>query len=60
MRFRELENIVLSDGWQYKSSVGSHNHYLHPVKSGKVTIPNHKGDISKAVVSSVYKQAGLK
>ena len=60
MKFRELENIILSDGWQFKNCIGSHNHYTHPSKLGKVTIPNHKGDVSKAVVNSVYKQAGLK
>jgi predicted RNA binding protein YcfA (HicA-like mRNA interferase family) len=60
MKFRELENVILADGWQYKNTTGSHNHYIHPVKSGKVTIPNHKGDIPKGVVQSIYKQAGLK
>lgn len=60
MKFRELEKIILNDGWVYKAAVGSHYQYLHPIKKGKVTIPNHKGDISKGVVNSVLKQAGLK
>ncbi len=60
MKFRELENIVIADGWIFKNTVGSHQHYIHPLKKGKVTIPFHKGDISKAVVNSVLKQAGLK
>lgn len=60
MKFRELEKLILADGWIYKGCVGSHHQYIHPLKSGKVTIPNHSGDISKAVVSSVFKQAGLK
>ena len=59
MKFRELEKIILTDGWKYKGCVGSHHQYVHPVKSGKVTIPKHSGDISKAVVQSVLKQAGL-
>ena len=60
MTFKDLEKIILADGWQYKTCVGSHYQYTHTTKSGKVTIPYHKGDISKAVVNSVYKQAGLK
>ena len=59
MRFRELEKIIIADGWQHKKTVGSHNHYTHPTKKGKITIPNHSGDISKAVEKSVLKQAGL-
>lgn len=60
MTFRELEKIILADGWIYKNCVGSHCQYTHPNKSGKVTIPKHKGDIPKGVVNSIYKQAGLK
>ena len=60
MTFRDLESIILADGWQYKNTVGSHNHYVHPSKPGKVTIPRRVGDISKGVVNAVYKQAGLK
>lgn len=53
MNFRELEKIIISDGWTLKNTVGSHNQYTHPEKKGKVTIPNHRGDVSKAVVNSV-------
>ena len=60
MNFRELEKLILADGWRRKKCVGSHYQYVHPVKSGKVTIPNHGGDFPKAVVQSVLKQAGLK
>lgn len=60
MKFRELEKIITADGWKLKGIVGSHHQYVHSTKNGKVTIPNHKGDVSKAVVNSVFKQAGLK
>jgi predicted RNA binding protein YcfA (HicA-like mRNA interferase family) len=33
---------------------------MNPSKSGKVTIPNHRGDIPQRVVNSILKQAGLK
>ena len=56
----EMERIILSDGWMFKSQTGSHKHYVHPVKQGKVTIPFHVKDITKGTQNSILKQAGLK
>ena len=44
MRFREIEKLVLDDGWRLTDVNGSHHQYKHPSKPGKVTIPNHRGD----------------
>lgn len=44
---REMEKIILADGWIFQAQVGSHRHYIHPSKSGKVTIPFHCKDIPK-------------
>lgn len=60
MTFREIEKIVLDDGWRLANVRGSHYQYKHPTKSGKVTIPNHRGDIPQRVVISILKQAGLR
>lgn len=60
MTFKELEKIIKNDGWEYLNTRGSHVNYVHKTKQGKVTIPNHKGDIPKGTVNSVLKQAGLK
>lgn len=60
MRFREVEKILFADGWYLKSTRGSHNQYIHPTKKGKVTIPNHRGDLDIKTVNSIFKQAGLK
>ncbi|MCL2322722.1 MAG: type II toxin-antitoxin system HicA family toxin [Oscillospiraceae bacterium] len=59
MRFRELEKIVKNDGWYFEDATGSHHHYKHPTKKGRVTIPKHTGDINPRIVNSVLKQAGL-
>lgn len=59
MRFREIEKIILADGWRFKKATGSHYSYIHPKKSGKVTIPNHPGDIAPQIVKQIFKQAGL-
>lgn len=34
---KELERIILEDGWVFKMQTGSHRHYTHPTKPGKVT-----------------------
>lgn len=60
MKVRELEKIIKADGWEYKNSKGSHKHYTHPTKKGKVTIPNHSGDVDLKTAKSILKQAGLK
>lgn len=44
---KELERIILEDGWVFKMQTGSHRHYTHPTKPGKVTIPFHCKDIPK-------------
>lgn len=59
MKFNEIERIILNDGWQYKNTVGSHYHYKHPVKKGKVTIPFKRKDLHPDTVKSILKQAGI-
>ncbi|MEF2806136.1 MAG: type II toxin-antitoxin system HicA family toxin [Massilistercora timonensis] len=48
------------DGWVFKTQTGSHRHYIHPSKPGKVTIPFHSKDLPKGTENSILKQAGLK
>ena len=57
----EMERIILDDGWTFKNQTGSHRHYIHPSKPGKVTIPFHKGkELNKITENSIRKQAGIK
>ncbi len=60
MTVKEIEKILKADGWYFVAAKGSHNQYKHTVKSGKVTGPNHKGDIPIGTVKAILKQAGLK
>lgn len=60
MKFREIEKLLLADGWRLKNSKGSHFQYIHPTKPGKVTIPNHRGDLDMGTVKAILKMAGLK
>ena len=60
LTFKELEKILLKDGWWLKNIKGSHHQYIHNTKSGKITIPKHKGDLDIRTLNSILKQAGLK
>jgi predicted RNA binding protein YcfA (HicA-like mRNA interferase family) len=52
---RELE----ADGWRYIGATGSHHHFKHPSKPGKVTVPHPRKDLHPKTVRSIYRQAGL-
>lgn len=56
----EMERLILADGWIFKSQTGSHRHYIHPTKPGKVMIPFHSKELPKGTENSILKQAGLK
>lgn len=60
LKSKEMEKIILADGWVFKSQTDSHRHYVHPCKTGKVTIPFHSKELTKATENSILKQAGLK
>lgn len=60
MKPREMERIILADGWVFKEQQGSHRQYTHPIKPGKVTIPFHKGkELNKRTENSIRRQAGI-
>ena len=56
---KELERLILADGWKFNRQNGSHRIYIHPMKSGIVTIPFHTGDLKIRTEHSILKQAGL-
>jgi predicted RNase H-like HicB family nuclease/predicted RNA binding protein YcfA (HicA-like mRNA interferase family) len=44
---RDLMRELEADGWRCVGATGSHRHYKHPTKPGKVTVPHPKGLASK-------------
>ena len=59
---KEIEKLIVADGWVHKKTKGDHKHFVHPTKPGKVTIPmsKKKSDLHPKTVASILKQAGLK
>jgi predicted RNA binding protein YcfA (HicA-like mRNA interferase family) len=61
MKVRDLIKLVEINGWMQISTRGSHRHYKHFAKPGRVTIPGHPGDdVHPDTLKSVLTQAGLK
>ena len=56
---KEMERIILADGWYEVSQNGSHRHYKHPTKKGKVTIPFHSRDLNKKTEYRILKSAQI-
>lgn len=57
---KQLEKILLKNGWIMKSQKGSHRHYIHPFKKGKISIPFHNSkDLPQFIEKNILKKAGL-
>lgn len=60
MTVKEILKTLKKDSWYEVAQKGSHIQLQHQEKQGKVTVPNHNGDLAKGTLNSILKQAGLK
>jgi predicted RNA binding protein YcfA (HicA-like mRNA interferase family) len=58
MTSREVIARLKEDGWLLVHIRGSHHHYKHPNKPGRVTVPHPKRDLPLGTLRSIYRQAG--
>jgi predicted RNA binding protein YcfA (HicA-like mRNA interferase family) len=57
----KLIRLLKEDGWVIKTQKGSHMQFVHPSKSGKITVAFHgKKEIPPGTLHAILKQAGLK
>ncbi len=56
---RKIIKLLKADGWQFMVATGSHHHFKHGSKPGKVTVPHPKKDLPVGTVRSILRQAGL-
>ncbi len=55
---RDIIRRLTSQGFELKSTRGSHHKFVHP-KSGRVVmVPHPRKDIPPGTVASIYRQAG--
>ena len=48
-----------ADGWYEAGQTGSHKHFKHPTKSGKVTVPHPRRDLTIKTLKSIERQSGV-
>lgn len=61
MNAKEIIKILKADGWELKNQNGSHKHFIHPTKKGKIQVPDHgHKDLKITTANQILKSAGLK
>jgi predicted RNA binding protein YcfA (HicA-like mRNA interferase family) len=56
---RDIIRVLTADGWYEVGQTGSHKHFKHPMKLGKVTVPHPKRDLPAKTVRSIERQSGV-
>jgi predicted RNA binding protein YcfA (HicA-like mRNA interferase family) len=56
---REVISALNADGWYIQAVEGSHHHFKHLTKQGKVTVKHPCKDIPPKTLRTIEKQAGL-
>ncbi len=52
---REIIRLIKDDGWFLVDVEGSHHHFKHAVKPGRVTVPHPKKDLHPKTAASILK-----
>lgn len=60
MDSREIIRLLEAHGWRHYRTTGSHRHFRHPEKPGKVTVPHPRKDIAIKTLISIEKQSGVR
>jgi predicted RNA binding protein YcfA (HicA-like mRNA interferase family) len=61
MKISEILRMLQADGWFLVATRGSHRQYKHPIKPGRVTVPDKPSDdVAPGTLNSIMKQSGLK
>jgi predicted RNA binding protein YcfA (HicA-like mRNA interferase family) len=58
MTSEEILKLLRNDGWFVYEQSSSHIQLKHPTKKGRITVPEHKGDLKRNTVFVIFKQAG--
>ena len=57
---REMIRMLEREGWALVRVTGDHHQFKHPSKPGLVTVQHPKKELTKQVISSIRRQAGIK
>jgi predicted RNA binding protein YcfA (HicA-like mRNA interferase family) len=61
MNASQVIRLLHRNGWVLKAQKGSHKQFIHPKRSGKITVADHgKNEIPPGTLNAILKHAGLK
>ena len=55
---RKILKRLRAEGWTLENVSGSHHKFAHPDRSGIVSVPHPKRDLTIGTAASIYRQAG--
>ena len=55
----EVISILKENGWIHVRTTGSHHIFKHPAKTGHVTVPHPRKDLTMKTLKSIERQSGL-
>jgi len=56
---KEIIGEIEAEGWFFIKAEGSHYHFKHLTKPGKVSVPHPKKEVHPKTYKSILRQAGL-
>lgn len=56
---RKLIKLLEADGWYEVGVEGSHHHFKHSTKPGKIQVPHPKKDLPFGTARGIMRDAGL-
>jgi len=60
IKSRDVIRKLKKAGWYEAGVTGSHHHFKHPDKPGKVTVPHPRKDLTLKTIRSIERQAGIR
>lgn len=57
---RDIIKKLEENGWVLKRVTGSHHHFVHPMRDGKVTVPHPVKDVPIGTLKNIERQSGVK
>lgn len=59
MESREVIKRLREAGWVLVSVEGSHHHFKHPERRGKVTVPHPRKDLRQKTLRNIERASGV-
>ncbi len=56
---RKLIRLLMKAGWYEVGVEGSHHHFKHPLKAGKIQVPYPRKDLPLGTARGIMRDAGL-